>query len=161
MNLNKIVEDIQTLFIERQWTLAVAESCTGGAIAAKLTKQPGASNYFLGGIVCYSDELKKKLLAVPDKVLQEKGAVSQEVVKAMAENLLKIANSDFSIAISGIAGPSGGTQEKPVGTVWLAVAGRGHQTKAWQLKATGNRQTIIDKSVDEAFEGLMKWIISR
>lgn len=154
---NKIEEDIQSLFIEKQWTLSVAESCTGGAISARLTKQSGASKYFLGGIVCYSNELKKKFLEVSDKVLQESGAVSQEAVTMMAENLLRTVNSDYSIAVSGIAGPTGGTPEKPVGTVWIAIAGKGHKTEVWQLKVAGNREAIIERSVNECLEGLLRF----
>jgi nicotinamide-nucleotide amidase len=116
---------VQQLFISNSWSLSTAESCTGGALAAHLTQLPGASNYFMGSIVAYSNALKESLLGVPAELLASKGAVSQEVVLAMALGLLRTTQSDFGIAISGIAGPGGGTPEKPVGTVWVALLHQG------------------------------------
>ena len=107
--------------MEKNLTLALAESCTGGKLASLITAIPGCSSYFKGGIVCYSNEIKQNILGVDSVVLEKHGAVSQPVVEAMAEGAKRIFNTDCVIALSGIAGPGGGTPEKPVGTVWIAV----------------------------------------
>jgi len=114
-NIGKILK-------EKGLTVAVAESCTGGNIAHFFTMNPGSSEYFKGGIVAYSNELKVKLLGIDHEIISEKGAVSKEVVEAMAVAARQLLNTDYAIATSGIAGPDGGTPEKPVGTVWIAVA---------------------------------------
>jgi len=114
---------IGRLLIESSKTLAVAESCTGGNIAHFITSNAGSSAYFKGGIVAYSNEIKYKLLDVPTEIIETFGAVSQQVAEAMAMGSRKALNSDYSVATTGIAGPDGGTEEKPVGTVWIAVAG--------------------------------------
>lgn len=103
-------------------TLSVAESCTGGALSAMFTVMPGASEYFLGSVVSYSNDVKTALLAVSEQSLREHGAVSREVAEQMAAGARKVCGSDCSIATTGIAGPDGGTPQKPVGTVWIAVA---------------------------------------
>jgi nicotinamide-nucleotide amidase len=105
-------------------TVATAESCTGGAIAASLTSVAGSSDYFTGSVVAYANSVKQNVLGVADVDLEKYGAVSREVVEQMADGALKVLGSDFAIATSGIAGPGGGTAEKPVGTVWIAVAGK-------------------------------------
>lgn len=104
-------------------TLAVAESCTGGYIAHAITSNPGSSAYFKGGIVAYSNEIKNRILGVPAQMLEQFGAVSREVAEGMAMGARTVLNADYSIATTGIAGPDGGSAEKPVGTVWIAVAG--------------------------------------
>lgn len=114
---------IGRLLKESSRTLAVAESCTGGKIAHFITSNPGSSAYFKGGVVAYSKEIKNKLLDVSSEIIETFGAVSQQVAEAMARGAQKVLNSDYSVATTGIAGPDGGTEEKPVGTVWIAVAG--------------------------------------
>jgi competence/damage-inducible protein CinA-like protein len=109
---------------ERNATLSTAESCTGGTIAHMITSVPGSSDYFKGTIVAYSNEVKEKLLGVPQTIMQKHGAVSREVVEAMALGIQELLHTDYAIATSGIAGPAGGTTDKPVGTVWIAVAGK-------------------------------------
>jgi len=104
-------------------TVSTAESCTGGNIAHFFTLNPGSSAYFKGGVVTYSNDLKTKILGVDSGIIASKGAVSQEVVEAMATGARQLMSTDFAIATSGIAGPDGGTPDKPVGTVWIAVAG--------------------------------------
>ncbi len=151
----KLEEAVQELFIRRGWTLSLAESCTGGSVAAKLVQLPGASAYFLGGIVAYSYAFKTGLLEVPNELLLEKGAVSEETVVAMVSGLLARTGSDFGIAISGIAGPDGGTKDKPVGTVWIAVAGKGQIPQTHRLLAYGNRDMIIERSVNAALSELL------
>lgn len=103
-------------------TIAVAESCTGGLLAERLTRTPGSSNYFLGGAVCYSNELKTAWADVPPELIQAKGAVSSEVATALAEGIRRRVGSMLGVGITGIAGPGGGTEEKPVGTVHIALA---------------------------------------
>ncbi len=112
---------IGKLLLTNKKTLAVAESCTGGNIAHLLTLMPGSSGYFHGGVVAYSNEIKKSVLGISQKALEENGAVSREVVEEMARNVAVKFGSDYGIGISGIAGPDGGSAEKPVGTVWIAV----------------------------------------
>jgi nicotinamide-nucleotide amidase len=115
-------ELIGALLIKKNATLSTAESCTGGNIASTIVKIPGSSQYFKGGIIAYSNDFKIQQLHISHDLLSNYGAVSKEVVEAMAMNCRRIYNTDFAIATSGIAGPTGGTEEKPVGTVWIAVA---------------------------------------
>lgn len=113
---------IHRLLIESKLTLAVAESCTGGLLGGLLTKTPGSSSYFLGGIQSYSNQLKSSLLAVPDSLIRQHGAVSSEVATAMALGAKQVCGSSLALSITGIAGPDGGTAEKPVGTFFVALA---------------------------------------
>ncbi len=117
-----VQESVANLLKERGKTVAVAESCTGGAIASRFTALPGASAYFLCGVVSYSNEAKIALLGVDPETLARHGAVSREVAEQMAEGVRRIAGADYAVATTGIAGPTGGSPEKPVGTVWIAVA---------------------------------------
>lgn len=139
-------------------TLATAESCTGGAIASQLTAQAGASRYFRGGVVAYSNEVKECALGVNHSTLEQHGAVSEQTVREMAEGVRERFDSDFAIATTGIAGPDGGTPTKPVGTVWIAVASRTH-TEAALLSFPGRRrQQNIDRSVNQAFAMLIRML---
>lgn len=153
----KIEEAIRHMFVQNRWTLSVAESCTGGQVSARLTQVPGASEYFLGGIVSYSNSLKQSLLGVPEKLIRDKGAVSEEVVMAMAKGAIGATGSDFSIAISGVAGPSGGTPEKPIGTVWMAVVKKGMHPYAVKFQAKGTRDIIIEWSANTLFGELITY----
>jgi nicotinamide-nucleotide amidase len=108
----------------KQLTLSTAESCTGGNISKLITSVPGSSEYFKGSIVAYSNDIKTKFLKVPNETIKIHGAVSKDVVEIMAYECLQVMNSDYSISVSGIAGPDGGTVEKPIGTVWIAVASK-------------------------------------
>lgn len=119
-----LTEILQQQFIEKKHSLATAESCTGGEIAAQIVKIPGSSAYFNGGIVAYSNAVKQNVLNIDNELIKRVGAVSKEVVETMATNVIKVLKSDYSIAVSGIAGPTGGSNEKPVGTVWIAVASK-------------------------------------
>lgn len=118
-----LAADIGRLLNGRHATLATAESCTGGYIAHCITGVAGSSAYFLGGVVSYANSVKVGLLDVPADVLAREGAVSQAVVEAMAVGACRRLGSDYAVATSGVAGPGGGTPEKPVGMVWMAVAG--------------------------------------
>lgn len=119
--LEKVILDMME---SKGLTLSTAESCTGGYISQLITQHPGSSKVFVGGAVCYSNQLKKIMLGVLDQTLNDFGAVSEETVKEMAIGARSEYQSDYSISVSGIAGPDGGTAEKPVGTVWIAVAGK-------------------------------------
>jgi nicotinamide-nucleotide amidase len=113
---------VQGLLLGRSRTLAVAESCTAGLIGGRLTDLPGSSGFFKGGILAYADDVKHRLLGVPSAILRDKGAVSRETVAAMAAGCRDRIGTDYALAVSGISGPGGGTDAKPVGTTWVAVA---------------------------------------
>ena len=119
----KVEDTIVRLLTERNLTLATAESCTGGCIANRLTNVPGASKIFLGGVVAYNNGVKRKFLGVRPETLSRNGAVSAAVAREMAAGARNKFGADFAIAVTGIAGPSGGTKSKPVGTVFIALAG--------------------------------------
>lgn len=119
-NETSIPESVLQLLISQNKTLTLAESCTGGLIASQLTAIAGSSQAFEAGFVTYSNAIKEQVLGVPAAILQQHGAVSEEVVLAMAKGALRVSGADLAIAVSGIAGPDGGSEEKPVGTVWLA-----------------------------------------
>lgn len=133
---DSLAGSIGAMLIEKGWTVSTAESCTGGAIARLFTENPGCSAYYKGSVVAYSNEIKQDVLGVEESIIAEHGAVSQEVVEKMALQACKLMKSDFSIATSGIAGPSGGTPEKPVGTVWIAIASNDQVTS--QVYSFGN-----------------------
>ena len=117
-----VAEEVAKMLCERGATLAVAESCTGGRIASTFTSMAGASEYFLCGVVSYANSAKQNLLGVRSETLEQHGAVSRQVAEQMAEGVRQTAGSDYAIATTGIAGPSGGSDAKPVGTVWIAIA---------------------------------------
>ncbi len=135
-------------------TLALAESCTGGTIAHQLTALPGASEFFLGSVVAYSNEWKHAFLGVSERTLREHGAVSLETVEEMAQGLMKKTQCDIAAAVSGIAGPTGGTPEKPVGTVCIAVAVRGEMTDVRMLYFAGTRAAIIEQTAEAVLEAI-------
>ena len=139
---------IQYQFITQGWTLSLAESCTGGNLAARLTSLPGCSQYFLGSIIAYSNALKMNLLGVDAHTLAEYGAVSAPVVSQMVRGVLKLTGSDYALAVSGIAGPGGGSVKLPIGMIWGAIAKQGEDPIVWDFYLSGTRQEIIEKSVD-------------
>ena len=130
-------------------TVGTAESCTGGAVAALLTSVPGSSDYFRGSIVAYSNEIKQRLLGVSESDLLQYGAVSRQVVEQMAQGAMRALRCDFSIATSGIAGPGGGTADKPVGTVWIAVANK-DSVISKKFHFTAIREQNIQRTVNTA-----------
>lgn len=131
------------LLKERELTVAVAESCTGGLLVSRLTDIPGSSDYVVGGVVVYSNELKTSMLGVPEETLKTKGAVSAEVVLQMARDVAEQTGADIGLSTSGIAGPGGGTKEKPVGTVWMGFWFNGGEH--FSLKATLAKDRLINK----------------
>ncbi|MBE6282843.1 MAG: CinA family protein [Mediterranea massiliensis] len=120
--MKALAEELGKLLLEKGLTLSTAESCTGGGIASIITAIPGSSQYFHGGIVAYANEVKMALLEVQSETLERHGAVSEQTVVEMAKGAMKSMKTTCSIATSGIAGPGGGTADKPVGTIWIAVA---------------------------------------
>lgn len=141
----EIEEAIGRMLQEKGLKLAVAESCTGGFLSHKITSVPGSSAWFHGGFVPYSNELKNDQLKVDSKIIQEHGAVSEPVVLALAENVKKVFNADVAVSISGIAGPSGGTKEKPIGTVWIGYSDK-DKTVAKKFQFTKDRGINIQYS---------------
>jgi nicotinamide-nucleotide amidase len=130
-------------------SLAAAESCTGGLVGGRLTDVPGSSDVFAGGVVCYANRLKTELLGVPGDLIAAHGAVSEEVARAMAEGARPRLSADVTVSVTGIAGPAGGTPEKPVGTVWFAVASAG-KTEAKRVIFLGSRREIRERAAQTA-----------
>jgi nicotinamide-nucleotide amidase len=139
----------------RKATIAVAESCTGGLIAQRLTEVAGSSSYFMEGVVAYSNEAKVRTLNVPAEMIEKYGAVSAEVAEAMAEGIRLRAGTDFGLAVTGIAGPSGGTEEKPVGLVYIALSEEGHNQHR-KLMLPGDRHLIRWRSSQAALDLLRR-----
>jgi competence/damage-inducible protein CinA-like protein len=136
------IEEIVGMYLVlKQKTLAAAESCTGGLISERLTRVPGSSNFFLGGVVCYSNGLKTALVGVPEALLKEHGAVSKPVAQALAEGIRRRSRASIGIGITGIAGPSGGTPEKPVGMVIIGLADE-RSTQVREFRFPGNRERV-------------------
>jgi len=159
--VSEIDEDLEILLDkqlkEKNLTLALAESCTGGKLASLITAISGCSSYFKGGIVCYSNEIKQRLLGVESSLLKKYGAVSQQVVVAMADGAYRTFNADCVIAVSGIAGPDGGTPEKPVGTVWIAVSYQG-RIQSQKYHFSQNRESNILRACNNGIRMLLEMI---
>lgn len=155
-----LVEAIGRLLTDQALTLVVAESCTGGAIAKRLTDVAGVSSFFQGGVVAYSNRLKSELLGVDEGVLEQHGAVSEETALAMAQGARERLGGDAAIAITGIAGPGGGSEEKPVGTVWYA-ASLGARTVAKHRRFPGNREGVRVRSAQAALALLHSMLVGR
>ena len=148
-----MAEAVAEKLIATRRTLATAESCTGGWIAKSITDLPGSSAWFAGGIVTYSNQAKMSLLGVKASTLEEEGAVSETTVKEMAEGVRKKFAVDVSVAVSGIAGPDGGTADKPVGTVWIAWAFE-HATVTRHVVFDGGRKKVRRQTVLAALAGI-------
>ncbi len=165
-SLHVTVEALASLLLARGQLLATAESCTGGLIAASCTELAGSSAWFERGFVTYSNEAKTELLGVPAELIAHHGAVSEEVAKAMAAGALAHSRADIAVAVTGVAGPSGGSQAKPVGTVWLAWAERGrgggldpvavHAEKMW---FPGDRRAVRGATVAHALAGVRNRLV--
>lgn len=154
----KIEETIHLWMQKHRKTLAFAESCTGGFMAAQITAMAGASDYFLGSLVTYSNQMKQSLLNVKVATLKKHGAVSKETVGEMWIGLMEKTGADFGIAVSGIAGPTGGTLKKPVGTVWFAIGKKGKKPLIDVVQFKGPRQTVILRTTKRLFGLLWKFI---
>lgn len=134
LDIRIMSRDINEMLWKTKKTLSTAESCTSGRVAAVITSTPGSSEYYLGGTVCYADRIKTELLNVDPKVIEEKSSVCEEVVRQMVIGANKLFHSDYAIAVTGYAGPGGGTDEAPVGTIWIAV---------------GNAERIVTKKLEK------------
>ena len=140
-------------------TLSTAESCTGGTISQLITSIPGSSEYFLGGVTSYANSVKTGVLGVAPEIIEKHGAVSSECVAAMAEGVRRLTGSDYSVATSGIAGPGGGTPEKPVGTVWVGVSSQ-KGTETYKVQYKGDRKRNIERSAAFALNSIRKKILN-
>jgi nicotinamide-nucleotide amidase len=148
------------LLSSRNQTLAIAESCTGGLLANRITNVPGASNVFVAGYIVYSNEAKVDVLAVDSEVIAQNGAVSEPVAVAMAEGSRKRARTDFALATTGIAGPGGASIEKPIGTVFVALASANSDTVAKRLFFPNDRETFKQQTAQAAFDMLRRQLSS-
>lgn len=142
------LQELAGLFAQSGLTLSVAESCTAGLLAARIADQPGCSAWFRGGVVAYHNDLKEKILSVPQRVLGQHGAVSEPTARAMADGVRLLCGSDLGLAVTGIAGPDGGTAEKPVGTVYLALADQAG-CELVRCRFDGDRATIRNQAVEK------------
>lgn len=149
-----LVDDVARALAARGWRMATAESCTGGLLGKRLTDRPGSSAWYAGGVVAYADSVKEVLLGVPTHLLREWGAVSGPVAQAMAEGIAERLGVQVGVSITGIAGPSGGSEEKPVGTVWLGVR-VGGRTETRRLTLPGDRADIRTRSAQAALHLLL------
>lgn len=152
---HSLVQALAKLMLDRGLSLVTAESCTGGLIAKLVTDLAGSSAWFERGYVTYSNAAKLELLGVSETILRDHGAVSAETVRAMAEGALRHSHADLSLAVSGIAGPEGGTVDKPVGLVWLAWCRRGQHAEPEQYRFEGDRESVRLQAADAALRGLL------
>jgi nicotinamide-nucleotide amidase len=155
---DQLEKNIGELLLRKKLQLGTAESCTGGYLAHLITSVPGSSAYFKGSVIAYSNEIKQSILHVKKQTLEAFGAVSEETVHEMLRGALQALNIDIAVAISGIAGPSGGTEEKPVGTVYIGVASR-DRSNVKKLSFTNNRERNIQLSAVIALVMLRKFLI--
>lgn len=165
-SLHVTVEALAGLLLARGQSLATAESCTGGLIAASCTELAGSSAWFERGFVTYSNAAKTELLGVPAELIDRHGAVSEEVAKAMAAGALARSRADIAVAVTGVAGPTGGSEAKPVGTVWLAWAQRGHHgthdtvaVHAEKVWFPGDRRAVRGATVAHALAGVRNRLV--
>ncbi|MCW4149684.1 CinA family protein [Halomonas sp. 18H] len=157
LDAERLAERLGVLCRQRRILVSAAESCTGGGVSSAITAIAGSSEYFETGYVTYSNGAKQRLLGVDESLLTTHGAVSRPVVEAMVTGACADSGADLTVAISGVAGPAGGTPEKPVGTVWLAW-GNQWQCSAECLHLTGDREAVRQAAVKEALAGLVRWL---
>ncbi|MCK0537534.1 CinA family protein [Alcanivorax quisquiliarum] len=155
MRHQQLATEVGEALARAEISLATAESCTGGAIAAAITDIAGCSGWFERGFVTYSNESKMAMLGVPQELLAQHGAVSEPVARAMAEGALQHSLADISVAVTGIAGPDGGSAEKPVGTVWFAWARRDGGTDTHCQCLAGDRDGVRSGAIEVALRGLL------
>ncbi len=154
MATTRLCEQLADALVARGWMMVTAESCTGGMIAARCTDLSGSSNWFERGFVTYSNAAKCELIGVPTALIEQHGAVSEPVARAMAHGALMHAHAQVSVAVTGIAGPTGGSPGKPVGTVWLAWC-VGDQISSELQVFEGDRQAVREATVQHALQGLL------
>jgi nicotinamide-nucleotide amidase len=151
----ELVKDISTVLCEHHWKLVTAESCTGGLISTCLTDLPGSSNWFERGFVTYSNASKEEMLSVPHDLIKRYGAVSEEVALAMALGAIEHSHGDVAVSVTGVAGPDGGTLDKPVGTVCFAWALRDLSSQTSRQQFSGNRHEIRSQACQYALNGAL------
>ena len=149
-----LVQQVADRLLKHRQKVCTAESCTGGLIAKTFTDLAGSSDWFERGFVTYSNQAKNEMLAVPLSVIEDYGAVSEAVATAMASGALRHSRADFSVAVTGVAGPGGGSDEKPVGTVWIALASA-EQLVAKRYQYDGDRQAVRAATLVTALEALL------
>ena len=155
MNLQQLLKRAGNILAKKRMTLAVAESCTGGMIGAAISGVPGSSRYFLGGVIAYDNRIKRSVLKVPQAILDRHGAVSGQTVVSMACGVKRLFKTDCAIAVSGIAGPDGGTKEKPVGLVYIAAV-VGNISKKYEYRFSGTRSGIRRQTVEESLRRFIR-----
>ena len=156
--INRLLDQIHISLLKNKKTIAIAESCTGGLLSNLLTKLSGSSQYFMLGVVAYSNNAKKKILKVPSSLITTRGAVSKEVASSMAGRIRKVAHTDIGIGITGIAGPSKGSPQKPVGTVFIALDSK-KKTICKKFHFKGTRLCIRKKAALKSLELLKEILI--
>jgi PncC family amidohydrolase len=157
MNGKPLEAQIGEILSERNLTLAAAESCTGGLVSHRITNVPGSSRYFLGGVVTYANAAKMALLGVQSETLENHGAVSRETVLEMARGVRRALCADIGVAVSGIAGPGGGSPEKPVGLTWIGLSAEGYD-EARQFTWPGGRLAVKEQSAQALLELLLEYL---
>lgn len=155
--MNEKVQELFQILKSKKATLGAAESCTGGQFSAKITAVPGSSEFFLGSVVSYANSVKQDVLEVPEIALKNHGAVSQVVAEKMAIGVRQLLNCTFSVSITGVAGPGGGTEVKPVGTVWFGISGPNF-VKTEKKLFKGDRAQVQLSAVEYALELLIREI---
>lgn len=156
--MKNLVERVAQHLMAGGASMATAESCTGGWVSQAATALPGSSRWFDCGFVTYSNHAKQQMLGVPAALIDTHGAVSEPVVVAMAEGALQRSQAAIAVSISGVAGPDGGTERKPVGTVWFAWAVRGHPTVSCLSYFSGDREEVRRQAVEQALEGIIAYL---
>jgi nicotinamide-nucleotide amidase len=154
-SIDDLAKELGNSLLKKKWRIATAESCTGGGIASAITEIPGSSQWFDRGFVTYSNEAKIDLLDVKLQTLHRFGAVSAETAREMAAGCLANSQADIAISVTGIAGPTGGTNEKPVGTVFIGLSTKGGQAKTIHKLFHGNRHLIRQQTVIQALQLIM------
>ena len=152
----ELAQELGRVLTARKALLATAESCTGGLVAKRVTDVPGSSAWFERGFITYSNQAKQDLLGVPAELIARFGAVSRECCEAMARGLLVMTPADWAVSITGIAGPSGGSPEKPVGLVWIGWARRGAAPEVAYHQFSGSREEVREAAAGAALEGLLE-----
>jgi PncC family amidohydrolase len=156
MKIEKLIGD---LLRKRGWTLSIAESCTGGLVCDRITDVSGSSDYFMGGMVNYSNESKKKHLGISLGYIREHGAVSSQVARKMGEGVRKTFNTTFGLSTTGVAGPTGGTKRSPVGRVFVGIA-KGNRTWVKKLDLKGSRREIKRKATEKGLQFFYEKLIN-
>jgi len=147
----ELEKTIGNLLREKGWTLSIAESCTGGLICDRITNVSGCSDYFMGGMVTYSNESKAEHLGIPSAIIKRYGAVSQQVARGMAQGVRKAFDTTFGLSTTGVAGPTGGTKRSPIGRVFIGISD-GRRTWVKKLDLKGSRREIKKKATEKALE---------